>query len=209
MRRKRFRWFSLGAVGLALVLVLSGCAPGAGMGPDGGDATSDEANDSATAQGDTAQRVAGKGMIEIGELRYELAVTRCTQILRTVGGDAESVTEPNNVQVYFEFPPNDWTDSEAIENLGHTGLVKLRIEDVYANWVTSPTEVEDMNLPHGVDAADVVVTELNVSADGQTMEGKATFLEVNQRSLQQNPRTADDDRPTEAGYFSFSCPSAD
>lgn len=147
-------------------------------------------------------------MIQVGELRHELKVTRCTSMAGAMGGEAESVTEPDNVEVSFELPPDDWADSKTIGLLGHSGLIRVSIEDAYLEWVTSPQNAEELNLPDGVNASDVAVTDFVVSDDGQTMEGKATFIEVRKRSPKSNPGIPEDATPAETGTFSFSCPPA-
>ncbi|MGB3409881.1 MAG: hypothetical protein WBA45_01685 [Microthrixaceae bacterium] len=205
------RQVGLGVVVLALVL--AGCGSGEESGSKSSSGSGEQGSSTAAGQGTddsaAAQGGTGKGMIEVGELRHELTVTRCTSMAGAMGGDAESVTEPDNVEVYFELPPDDWADSKTIELLDHSGLIRVSIEDSYLEWVANPQGAEELNLPDGATASEIAVTDLVVSDDGQTMEGKATFLEVRRRTPKSNPtRIPEDDTPTETGTFSFSCPPA-
>ncbi len=177
-----------------------------GGGPDTPDK---DANQSTIEQGSTAQGGTGTGFIQVGDLRYDLKVSRCTTILGMISGEAESVTEPENVTVNFEAIPNDWSDSKSIDMVGHTGYVALSIENPWKRWKTGQLASEGLNLPPGVSTADLVVTDRDLSADGQDFTGKATFLETNLRSPSTAPRVAEDDTPAESGSFSFSCPPAD
>lgn len=190
------RRFTLGAVGLGLALVLAGCGSSGENGSE-----NPTGNDEGAKGPDTAQELpaakggTGKGMIEVGDLRYELKVTRCTPIMGTIRGEAESVTEPDNVEVYLELPPNDWSDKKSMDMLDHAGMVRLEIEDSYVKWVTGHSSIEVPNLPKGLQDAGIVLSERNVSKDLQSMEGKGTFVEVN--------GTTDEEK---LGTFSFSCP---
>ncbi len=199
---KIIRWFGFSAAVLTLGLLLSGCGSSDGGELESSDAANNDTGQSADTQEDTAQEGTlqggtGKGMIEVGDLRYELTVTRCTPMMGTISGVAESVTEPDNVEVYFELPPNDWSDSESIEALDHAGMIKLSIENPYTRWATGHSDIAVMNLPSGLDAAGIVLTERDVAEDLQNMQGKGTFVEVF--------GTTDEHR---IGTFTFSCPPA-
>ncbi|HTO01749.1 MAG TPA: hypothetical protein VL068_13850, partial [Microthrixaceae bacterium] len=141
----------------------------------------------------------GKGTIQIGDMTHEVTMNRCTAMFGAIGGDGVSVSEPDNVEVYFELPPDDWSDTKSIERLGHTGMVRVEIEDTDLRWVSGSPELEGWKLPDGIKASDAALTERNVTNDGRTMEGRATFVEMNSPSTSPNPVS---------GTFSFSCPPA-
>lgn len=188
---------------LALMLVLAACgSDGSDGAKDGADAdktdqasTGDEATDSpAESSGGT-----GTGTIEIGDLQHDLTVTRCLNMFGTIGGDAASVSEPDNVDVSFEFSPNDWRDRDASEGWTEDGTIRLDSEDPYEQWETGASILDQYNLPAGTQAEDFEITSYVIADDGQSVTGEAQFVEL--YALLGGTTT----EPT-TGTFSFSCP---
>jgi hypothetical protein len=148
---------------------------------------------SGTAGGD------GTGFISVGDVRHDLEVTRCFSIGGAVGGGAVSVTEPDNVQVSFEFAPQDWRERDAGEGWESTGSVNLSSDDPYVQWVTGQDLVAGYNFPAGIDVATLDITSVEVAADGSGVSGTGTFVDL---SALMATSTVE---PVE-GTFQFSCP---
>lgn len=194
------RRLGLGAVGITLALALAGCGSSGDSDSTNAPEERNESKKSTATQGKPgALTGTGKGTIEIGDTKHELKITRCTSLFGAISGEGESASEPDNVSVRFEFTPDDWSDSKSIELMGHPGMIEMRVEDPYLHWMTGSLMLDDLTLPDGVAPSDAKVTERHVTEDGQTMEGKATFVEVNQNVETSNPDT---------GSFNFSCPPA-
>lgn len=188
---------------LALMLVLAACGSD---GSDGANATADAdktvqapTGDEATDSSAASAGGTGTGTIEIGDVKHDLTVTRCMNMFDTIGGDAASVSEPDNVDVTFEFSPNDWRDRDASEGWTEDGTVRLDSEDPYEQWETGASMLEQYNLPGGAQASDFEITSYEISDDGQSVTGEAQFVELN--ALLAGTMT----EPT-TGTFSFSCP---
>ncbi len=189
--------------GLALMLVLSACGS---SGSDGAKDNADTDKTDQTPPGDEATDApaasaggTGTGMIEIGDLKHELTVTRCLSMFDTIGGDAVSVSEPDNIDVSFEFYPEDWRERDPSEGWTEDGTLRVDSEDPYLQWEAGPSSFELYNLPAGVSAEDFSITSYDISDDGQSVTGEAQFGELN--ALLGGTMT----EPT-TGTFSFSCP---
>ena len=141
----------------------------------------------------------GTGMIEIGDLRHELTVTRCVSMAGAMGGDAVSVSEPDNVSISFSFSPEDWQDRNASEGWSETGSVRLDNDEPYLQWATGISSFEGFNLPDGIAAADLDITAIDISDDGRSARGEAMFAEVNSLFTGGDVLTA-------TGSFEFTCP---
>jgi hypothetical protein len=142
---------------------------------------------------------AGSGFIEIGDLRHDLTVTRCIQLFGAIGGSAESVTEPDNVEVTFDFSPDDWRERPASEGWEENGSITLRSEEPYLQWETGPSLLELYNLPAGIEAAAIDITTFDIDDTGSSVQGEAVFLEI------VSIITGAAAEPT-TGTFAFSCP---
>lgn len=144
---------------------------------------------------------AGTGMIQIGEVRHDLTITRCMDLFGAITGGAVSVTEPENVDVSFDFSPEDWNE-RASEGWVENGTIRLDSEDPYLQWETGRSQLELFTLPDGLEYGDVDITSYDISDDLQSVSGEAQFIELN-AMLSGATST-----PT-SGSFSFSCPPAD
>jgi hypothetical protein len=142
---------------------------------------------------------AGTGFIEIGDLRHELTVTGCVNLFGAIGGNAESVTEPDNVEVNFDFSPEDWQERAASEGWEENGAITLRSEEPYLQWETGVSALELYNLPAGTDAAALDITSFDIDDAGQSVQGEAVFLDI------VTIITGGAAEPT-PGTFAFSCP---
>ena len=189
---------------LALMLVLASCGSSSSDGAKAKADTdktaqvpaADKASDSpATSKGGT-----GTGTIEIGEVKHDLTITRCTNMAGAMGGGAVSASEPDNVDLTFEFPPEDWAERDASEGWADmASSVRLDSEDPYTQWEFAEAVFEAYDLPDDVEAQDVAATTFDISDDGQTVTGEGQFIEVN--ALLAGTATE-----LTTGTFSFSCP---
>lgn len=171
-------------------------------GDDGG-ATDDAASDvTEPAQApESGGGDAGTGMIEFGDIRHDLTIIRCVAMAGAIAADAVSVSEPDNVDVDFSFSPEDWQERNASEGWTETGTVRLDIDDPYQQWVSGAGSLEGFNLPAGATATDFEITAIDISDDGQSARGEATFVEV-------NALLTDGDYVATPGSFEFTCPNS-
>jgi hypothetical protein len=171
--------------------------------PEGAPAGTDEppATDAPSGGGDSgsAGGAAGTGFIQIGDVRHDLTVGRCINLFGAIGGDAASVTEPDNVEVSFDFSPDDWQERPASEGWEENGSVTLRSEEPYLQWETGPSLIELFNLPAGLDPAAIDITSFDIDDSGRSVQGEAIFIEVTALL------TGAEVVPT-PGTFAFSCP---
>lgn len=189
---------------LALMLVLAAC------GSSDSDGTKAAVDADKTAQASTADETSdspepsqggtGTGTIEIGDVQHDLTVTRCTNMSGAIGGAAASVSEPDNVDVIFEFPPEDRDERPASEGWADMApSVRLDSEDPYSQWELADGVLEAYNLPAEVEAQEITDTTFDISEDGQSVTGEGQFFEVN--ALLAGTMTE-----ATTGTFSFSCP---
>ena len=195
---------SVGGGALALMLVLTACgSSGSDEAKDPVDA--DKAAPTSGAKGTTGSPKAsegggtGLGTVEIGDVRYELTITRCTSLAGAISGGGVSVSEPDNVDVTFEFPPADWATRPKSEGWTDNPTIRLDSEEPYMQWSAGPTQVEGYNLPDGLKATDMAITNVDIADDLQSVTGEAQFIDVNAIFAGKEAK------PT-AGTFSFSCP---
>lgn len=197
-----------GAVLMTLMLAACGSSD-AGKGPQGAAAGKDSPNidqtpqqsatgESADSPG-TAQGGTGMGTVQIGDDVYDFTIVRCQSLAGALGGGGESVDDPDNVDVTFEFQPEDWEDRDASEGWTNMASIRLDSEDPYLSWQTGASALQDYNLPTGMTPEDSAITSFDTSDDGQTVTGTAQFVEINALFAGQVPEIA-------AGTFSFSCP---
>lgn len=188
-------------VGGVLVLMLALAACGSSDSDDASE-RGDTSDDETTQPGGATDAPAGgtgEGRIEIGDVSYDLEVNRCVTMFSAVSGDATAVSEPDNVEVSFDFSPEDWAERDASEGWSENGSVRLDVEDPYTQWVTGNSVLEGYNAPDGVDLNALDITSYDISDDGQSITGEAQFIELN--AMLSGTAT----EPT-AGTFSFSCP---
>lgn len=141
-------------------------------------------------------------------MSYEVTVHRCSDMFGTIGGDGVAVSEPDIVSEQFELPTNKLSEAGSLELMGHSGLVRIKFEDSGPKWLSISTNAADYNLPPRVSAEDVGITDLDTAENGESTRGTATFLEVSLRTPPESPRQLGDDKPTQNGTFSLSCPPA-
>jgi hypothetical protein len=139
----------------------------------------------------------GTGLIQVGELRHELAVQRCIAMFGAVSGKAVSVKEPGNVSVSFEFSPVGWRERDASEGWEEAGNISVDSEDPYNQWITGQSLVSGYNLG-GMDAATFDITSLDAAGNGRSVRGEAVFVEY-RAILSGVPEQV-------PGTFQFSCP---
>lgn len=198
---------SISGGALALMLVLAACGSGdSNEVMDGGDpgkaiqtAIGDDAEEAVVAPGGGGAGGTGLGHVEIGDVRYDLTITRCTTLAGALSGGGASVSDPDNVDVTFEFPPEDWAERPKSEGWTDISTIQIDSEEPYLQWNAGPTLVEGYNLPDGLKATDLTITNVDISDDVQSVTGEAQFIEVNALFA------GKDAKPT-AGTFSFSCP---
>lgn len=140
----------------------------------------------------------GSGYIELGDVRHELTVTSCMSMFGALGGVAEGVEDPENVEVTFDFSPEDWQERDASEGWETAGGITVRSEEPYEQWETGQDNVFGFNLPAGVDGSEIDVTAIDIDAEAQTVRGEATFIDL-------MAVMAGEAEPV-AGSFAFSCP---
>ena len=116
-----------------------------------------------------------------------------------LSANAVSVGEPDNIDVNFEFSPEDWRERNASEGWTETGSVRLDSEDPYQQWMLGMSSLEGFNLADGSTAADFDIATIDISDDGQSARGAATFIDINALI------SGGDAVPT-TGSFEFTCP---
>jgi hypothetical protein len=162
-------------------------------------ASGDDADQGADGGDAAAAGPGGSGYIELGDVRHELTVTSCMSMFGALGGVAESTEDPENVEVTFDFAPEDWQERDASEGWETAGGVTVRSEEPYQQWETGQDNLFGINLPDGVEASELDVTAIDIDADAQTVSGEATFIDL-------MAAMAGDAEPV-AGSFAFSCPA--
>lgn len=167
---------------------------------DTGTASSDGDAPAATVDDGAAAGAAGTGFVEIDGTRFDVTVIDCIDLAGALGGRFEGVDEPDNVRGDFSFSPDDWESRDASEGWEEPGSVTLRVEDPYLQWETGASLVEGYNLPGGVSADEIVVSSFDIDEQALSVQGNATFFEVN--SLFAGSAT----EPA-AGTFEFNCPA--
>ena len=161
----------------------------------------DEGDDAGEGDGEGSAEPGGTGHIELGDVRHELTVTSCMSMFGALGGVAESTEDPENIEVTFDFAPEDWQDRDASEGWETAGGVTVRSEEPYQQWETGQDNIFGFNLPEGVDASELDVTSIDIDADAQAVSGDATFIDM-------MAVMAGDAEPV-AGSFAFSCPEGE
>ncbi len=165
------------------------------------DPASSDADEPAAAVDDgAAAGEAGTGFVEIDSTQFDLTVVDCIDLAGALGGRFEGVDEPDNVRGDFSFSPDDWESRDASEGWEEPGTITVRVEDPYLQWETGASLVEGYNLPDGVTADEIVVSSFDIDEQARSVEGTATFFEVN--SLFAGSAT----EPS-AGTFEFNCPA--
>ena len=192
-----------GAIAIALMLGLAACGSGSSDGAkdvvDGDKATQTTKAGGAKDSPAASKGGTGKGTIQIGDVKHDLTITRCMDLAGAIGGAAVSVSEPENVKVSFEFPPEDWEQRDKSEGWTDMATVRFDSEEPYMQWSAGPTAVEGLNLPDGIKAEDMVITHVDIADDGQSVTGEGQFLDVNAIFAGKEAKVA-------SGTFSFSCP---
>ncbi|MCO8126074.1 hypothetical protein NHL50_02505 [Acidimicrobiia bacterium EGI L10123] len=162
-------------------------------------ASGDDADEGAEGGDAAPAEPGGSGYIELGDVRHELTVTSCLEMFGALGGVAEGTEDPENIEVTFDFPPEDWQERDASEGWETAGGVTVRSEEPYQQWETGQDNIFGFNLPDGVDASELDVTAIDIDADAQTVSGEAIFIDL-------MAVMAGDAEPV-AGSFAFSCPA--
>lgn len=198
-----------GAVFMTTLMLAACGSSDDGQGPQGADeGQNSSANDHATQQSPasdpasspvTAEGGTGVGNVRIGDEVWDFTIVRCQSLAGALGGQGQSVDDPDNVDVNFEFQPEDWEDRNASEGWDDTASIRLDSEEPYLQWETGLSALRDYNLPAGLTADDTPVTSFDISDDGQTVTGEAQFVDINALFSGQTPKIM-------AGTFSFSCP---
>lgn len=116
-----------------------------------------------------------------------------------IGGDAESVTEPDNVEVNFSFSPDDWRDRPASEGWEESGTITVRIEEPYSQWETGPSLVSMFQLPDDIDPTSVDIQEFDIDDAGNSVRGTARFVDPIAGMMGGDIVAVD-------GTFEFTCP---
>lgn len=135
----------------------------------------------------------GLGFVEVGDLRHDLTITECHNRYGVLAGTAVSLSDPDNVQVQFAVSPENWQEA----GLDEAGTINFIAPP--AQWVTGQSKFAGYTMPDGVDVASLGITSFEVSDDGQSVMGEATFFEFGQL-LGGTPV-----EPVQ-GSFEFSCP---
>ncbi len=151
-----------------------------------------------TSEAESAAAGSGLGSIEIDGVRHELTITRCLQMSGAIAGAGVSVTEPENIEVTFDFSPQDWADRTS-EGWTENGTVRIDSEEPYRQWESGQSLLELYNLPDGLDRSALDITSYTIADDGQSVTGEATFIELT--ALMSGAEV----KPI-PGTFSFSCP---
>jgi hypothetical protein len=141
----------------------------------------------------------GTGLIQIGDIRHELTVSFCASFADAVTGRAVSVSEPDNFNVNFNFSPEDWRDRSS-EGWTDPGNVRVDIVDREQQWESGARAFEGYALSDGVDPASFQITAVDITDDGQSASGQATFVDL-------NALLADGNSTATPGSFEFTCPA--
>lgn len=161
----------------------------------------EEPADSADTPDDTGGTgEAGVGFVEIGGTRFDVTVSDCIEMAGAIGGRFVGVDDAANVSGNFTFSPNDWESRDAGEGWTDAGSLTLRSDDPYLQWETGQELVEGYNLPAGVTADQLAVTEYRIDEDAPSVRGTAGFLDVN--ALMTGTAT----EPV-TGTFELTCPA--
>ena len=175
---------------------------GASSPADEADAPIDDEADAPTeSAASSSNSAAGTGTITIGDLSHELTMLRCVTMAGAISADGVSVSEPDNVDVSFSFSPEDWRDRPTSQGWTETGTARLDVDEPYEQWESGASVFEGFTLPAGTTAADFDITALDISDDGQSASGEATFVEINALLGVGDPV------PT-PGSFAFTCPES-
>lgn len=126
-RGRHRRRFARNAVALAYTFALAACgasAPDSAANADNGNpdgqasaagTVENQGSDNSTGIPVGAGVEPGVGMIEIGDVRHDLTVTRCYTMADSIAGDAVIVSEPDNVDVSFTFAAEDAYERDVSE----------------------------------------------------------------------------------------------
>ncbi|MFN3218078.1 MAG: hypothetical protein ACE367_16400 [Acidimicrobiales bacterium] len=182
-------------VAFVAALVLSIALVAAGCGDDDDGAAEDGAAE------DGAAEEPGTGTITIGDLSWDLDVTRCVTLAGAIAADAVAVDEPDNVTVSISLSPEDWRDRPESEGWTANGTVRLDIDEPFQQWESGIEAFEGLTLPPGQAREDFAIESYDVADDGMSVEGEATFVAVDELLL------GDPVEPT-PGSFAITCPPA-
>lgn len=187
---------------LAALALLGAC------GDDGGDddaastpADTEEQAESSGDDGGASESAGGTGtgFVQIGDERFEFTIEDCIAMFGAVAGSGVGVDDPENLEVSFDFSPDDWQDRPASEGWESNGAITVRSEEPYLQWETGGEVLAGVfNLPAGIDAADLDITSYDIDEGSSTVTGEATFLEL-------NAVMTGGGEPTD-GSFELSCP---
>jgi hypothetical protein len=207
------RVLRLSAVVVATALVFAGC------GDDGDESSSDTADaptdtGADTATGDSSDEAgaddgeaatdpgidaaAGTGFIQIGDMRHELTIELCANLFGAVNGRAIGADDPQAVKVVFNISPEDWQEQGDSSGFDDAGSVQF-IESQTPSWSTGLNYIGDYEIPADVDASTLGISSFDISDDGQSVSGDATFYDLD--ALVYATPVA-----PETGSFAFACP---
>jgi hypothetical protein len=184
-------------IGFLLVLASCGGSDDAAS-PSVSSATDDAPAVTSGSETPDSSAAPGTGLIQIGDIRHELTVPFCASFADSLTGRAVSVSEPDNVNVNFNFSPEDWRDRSS-EGWTDPGNVRVDIVDRDQQWESGAKAFEGYTLPDGVDPASFEITALDITDDGQSASGQATFVDL-------NALLADGNSTATPGSFEFTCP---
>jgi hypothetical protein len=174
-------------------------------GVDDSTADDDADADSGTDDGDTVSDAgsdvaAGMGFIQIGDLRHDLTVELCANIFDAVNGRAVGTGDAEAVKVVFNLSPEDWQDRG--DNFGYEDAGSIQyIESQTPSWSTGLNYIGDYEIPADVDVTTLGISSYDISDDGQSVSGEATFYDLN--ALVYATPVA-----PETGSFAFACPAS-
>ncbi len=144
---------------------------------------------------------AGTGTMTVGELTYELEVIRCVTLAGAIAADAVAVDEPDNVSVSISLSPEDWQARPASEGWTANGSLRLDVDEPYQQWEAGVEALEGFNLPGPATLEDFAITSYDVSDDGQSASGEASFASIDAllrgETLEPTP-----------GRFAITCPDS-
>ena len=174
-----------------------GADDGAAAGDDDGSGDAAPAGDGGA--GDAGGAAPGTGTVTVGDQSYDLEVDSCFTFAGALGASAIGADQPDNVIFDVSLSPDDWRDRPANEGWTSNGSVVVEIQEPYRQWESGGDALEFFAFPDGFGPEDFVITSYDISDDGRSAVGEATFLDL-EALLFGTPI-----EPT-PGSFSITCP---